>query len=110
LPALPTAHLPSVSLAARQSALVPAHLLQGKPPQYPQAARPLRLSGTVKLQISISAEGKVTDIRVLSGTPILSEASISAVRSWVYSPAYLDGSPVNSVAEVSLRFTPNRQP
>jgi periplasmic protein TonB len=88
--------------------LVPATRVQGAPPQFPPEARRLGRSGTVKLLISISADGKVTDARVLTGDLMLRPASIMAVRNWVYTPARLDGKPVASTAEVNLRFNAER--
>jgi TonB family protein len=108
LPDLPAVSIPAASLAPRNSVLVPAMLVQGRTPQYPEAAKRMGPVGMVKLHISISADGKVTDVRALSGDPFLRQASIAAVREWVYRPAYLDGKPVPSTAEVSLRFTPSR--
>lgn len=108
MPALPGGSHAAPSLAARKSTLVAATLVQGRAPQYPQAAKRLGLSGTVKLQLSISAEGKVTDVRVLSGDPLFRQPSIAAVRDWVYRPAHLDGRPVASTGEVSLQFNPGK--
>src|SRR5205085_12144762 len=68
LPALPA--LPS-SLAVHRSVAVAAELLQGKAPQYPEAARRVGMAGTVKLQVAISAAGKGTDGRGPSGGPLL---------------------------------------
>ena len=84
--------------------LVPAKRLQGVAPQFPQDAQRRGESGSVTLIITISSTGKVTDARVVNGNPVFVPYSIAAVRQWVYSPARLDGKPVESTAEVSLRF------
>jgi hypothetical protein len=51
----------------------------------------------------------VTDARVVTGNLVFAPNSIAAVRQWVYSPARLDGRPVASTAEVSLRFNASAQ-
>jgi protein TonB len=107
LPDLPLVATPSAALAVRKpvaAVLVPAARLRGAPPQFPAEAKTMHRSGVVKLQISIDADGKVTDARVLTGDLLFRPASIAAVRDWVYSPARLDGKPVASTAEVNLRF------
>ena len=107
LPDLPLVAAPAAALAVHKpvaAVLVPAARLRGMPPQFPTEARTMHRSGGVKLLISISADGRVTDARVLSGDVLFRPASIAAVREWVYSPARLDGRPVASTAEVSLRF------
>ena len=63
-------------------------------------------TGNVDFRESRAAAGKVTDVRVLSGEPLLRQASINAVHEWVYRPASLDGKPVACVADVTLRFQP----
>lgn len=108
LPDFTTVSLPAARLAVRQSALLPARLRQGKAPLYPESAKRLGVSGVVTLHVSISASGKVADVRVLTGHPLLGQASINAVREWLYTPAYLDGNPVASATDVSLRFNPPR--
>jgi protein TonB len=110
LPDLPLVPAPA-ALAVNKpvvAVLVPATRVQGAPPQFPEEARRLGRSGVVKVLISISAEGKVTDARVLTGDLMLRNASITAVRGWIYTPARLDGKPVASTAEVSLRFNAER--
>jgi periplasmic protein TonB len=91
------------------SVLMPAKRLKANPPQFPEEARRRGESGLVTLLISISADGKVTDARVVTGNLVFAPNSIAAVRQWVYSPARLDGRPVASTAEVSLRFNASAQ-
>ena len=113
LPDIPAVTAPAAAAVPMHkqvtAVLVPAKRLQGVPPQFPQEAQRRGESGVVTLQISISAEGKVTDARVLSGNPLFVPYSIAAVRQWTYTPARLDGRPVESTAEVSLRFNAKAQ-
>lgn len=56
-------------------------------PQYPEIARKLGLTGTVKLQIVISANGSVKETKVIGGHPILVTAAEDAVKKWKFEPA-----------------------
>jgi protein TonB len=81
-----------------------ARLMRKVEPEYPQLARMARVSGTVILQVTVSEEGDVTDVRVLRGHPLLNDASVNAVRQWKYSPTLLNGEPVPVSATVTVFF------
>jgi TonB family protein len=53
---------------------------------YPDEAKRGHLAGTVILQVRINEEGRVSDTKVLQGHPLFSEAAVSALKQWVYSP------------------------
>lgn len=57
-------------------------------PLYPELARRMKLSGVVKLELIIAADGKVKSAKVLGGHPLLAESAMDAVRRWVYEPAH----------------------
>jgi protein TonB len=73
-------------------------------PGYPVQALPLRLSGTVILQATIGESGRVDDLKVVSGPPILTAAAMDAVRQWRYSPFLLDGKPVKMQKQITISF------
>ena len=52
------------------------------PPVYPEIARRMRITGQVKLSVTVDAQGKVTDVQPLSGNHTLSTAADDAVRKW----------------------------
>ena len=59
-------------------------------PQYPIAARSLRVSGTVHLQVEVDASGTVTAVRVLGTDRAgvgFEEAATRAVERWRFVPA-----------------------
>ena len=56
-------------------------------PQYPEIARKLGLTGTVKLQIVVSPSGSVKETKVIGGHPILVTAAQDAVKKWRFEPA-----------------------
>ena len=51
-------------------------------PQYPFLARQRSLSGTVRLEAVVRADGEVKTIRVEGGHPILVQSTLNAVRAW----------------------------
>jgi TonB family protein len=74
-------------------------------PAYPEPARRARVEGTVELEVSIDASGRVTDVEVVRGLPLgLSEAAAEAVRRWTWRPARTAAGPVASHKTVRIRF------
>jgi TonB family protein len=74
------------------------------PPQYPEMAKRARVQGTVILEATISPQGRVTDVKVLRGIPMLDNAAMSAVREWTYTPTMLNGVPVPVIMSVTVNF------
>lgn len=82
-----------------------ARLVSRIEPQYPELARTARLAGRVLLNAVISAEGRVTDVQVVEGNPVLTKAAIEAVRQWIYEPALRNGVPMTTTLSVTINFT-----
>jgi TonB family protein len=55
-----------------------------EPPVYPQIARQARITGEVKLALNVAADGSVTDVKVLSGHPMLIQSAITSVKKWKF--------------------------
>lgn len=56
---------------------------QTTPPAYPQIAHAARVTGVVALEVSIGADGKVTDARAMSRPlPLLTDAAVADVKTW----------------------------
>ena len=72
-------------------------------PAYPQDLRRLRIGGTVKLDLQISAKGNVEKIAVVGGNPILADSASRAVKQWQYEPAEAASSML-----LNLEFNPDR--
>jgi TonB family protein len=68
-------------------------------PVYPEIARRMKIVGEVKLEITVDAEGKVTDVKKVSGNSMLSVAADEAVRKWKFEPGA-----ATSVLTVSVNF------
>jgi protein TonB len=99
VPALP----PSAPAApVYKEATVLERFVGGK---YPDEARENDIEGTVRLQVAVSADGKVTDVRVLQGLGYgLDEEAVRRVRRYSFTPATRNGVPIDTTTPVSIRF------
>ena len=70
-------------------------------PNYPEIARKLGLSGTVKLEVVVMPNGNVKDTKVIGGHPILVSAAVDAVKKWKFETASGE-----STGTVEFRFDP----
>ena len=73
-------------------------------PVYPPIARSARVQGQVVLECTISPQGRVTDVRLVRGIPLLDASAIEAVKQWVYTPTLLNGVPVPVIMTVTVNF------
>lgn len=81
-----------------------ARILNRVIPVYPALAKQARVQGVVELVGVIGRDGRVQQLRVLSGHPLLIPAAVEAVKQWTYRPTLLSGEPVEVVAPISVRF------
>lgn len=51
-------------------------------PIYPELAKRMKITGTVKIEAKVDAAGKVTEVKTLAGNHVLSLAAEDAVRKW----------------------------
>jgi periplasmic protein TonB len=72
-------------------------------PVYPAEALKNHVSGTVVLHATISTEGRVEALRVISGPTSLQQAALDAVRQWTYRPI-----PVEVETTINIVFAPSR--
>lgn len=76
-----------------------------KPP-YPPAARAVRASGAVSVQVLISETGSVISANAVSGHPLLRPAAVAAARGAHFSPTLLSGQPVKVSGVITYNFVP----
>jgi len=55
-------------------------------PQYPDLARKMNVSGSVRLELLVAANGQVKSVKPLGGHPLLIDAAENAVKQWKYEP------------------------
>jgi TonB family protein len=56
-------------------------------PHYPEMAKKMNISGTVKLVAIVAPNGTVKTVELVGGSPLLAQASEQAVKEWKFSPA-----------------------
>jgi protein TonB len=79
-------------------------LLRRVEPAYPPLAMQTRVQGTVIVDAVIDEHGDVTEVKVVSGPPLLIQAALDAVRRWKYEPTYLNEQPVPVQLNVTVAF------
>ena len=80
----------------------PVHIEQ---PQYPSAAKKAGVDGVVLIEATLTAEGTVDKVKVISGPPLLTEAAVQAISRWKYEPTYLNGQAVPVVLTAKINFS-----
>jgi TonB family protein len=73
-------------------------------PVYPILAKSQHIAGDVRIDALIDANGRVTAMKIISGSTLLHQAAMDALRQWKYQPATLDGKPVAMHLTVTLQF------
>jgi TonB family protein len=73
-------------------------------PVYPAAAKSIRATGVVKVEVMISETGEVAEIQKASGHQMLQGAARDAIRKWKFKPFVRDGQPVKATGFVSFNF------
>jgi len=53
-------------------------------PAYPEVARKMHITGTVRLEATVAADGKVRETKVVGGSPLLAQEASVAVKQWKY--------------------------
>lgn len=75
------------------------------PPVYPEAARAAGAVGSVKVQVTISDDGKVIEAKALSGHPLLREAATDAAKQWEFSPVEAHDKAINKQITLGFEFS-----
>lgn len=58
--------------------------------EYPQLAKQMGVSGKVKVEVTITPDGKVSNTKVVGGSPVLTSAAVDAVKKWKFEPGPKD--------------------
>lgn len=69
-------------------------------PVYPEIAKNMHVSGSVRLEVLVAANGSVKSVKALGGHPLLIDAAVSAVKQWKYEAGD------ESTRVVEINFTP----
>ena len=82
----------------------PCRLIHPVQPLYPREAEEQRLEGDVELRVVVGTDGTVRSVKVVSGPPLLASAAMDAARGFRYSPALLNGQPIEAIQTVAVSF------
>jgi len=74
-------------------------------PVYPLAARNLRMTGVVKVELIIDEDGKVAEVQNTTGPAMLQRAATDAVRKWKFKPFMRGGQVTKATGFVNFNFT-----
>jgi TonB family protein len=66
-------------------------------PVYPEIAKRMKISGEVKLETTVNANGNVKDVKAISGNRMLEVAAEDAVRKWKFETSSGDAEVVVTV-------------
>jgi len=75
--------LATVNLSAQEG----RKLISNPVPVYPPTARNFHLTGVVRVQVLIAADGHIKSVQVLGGHPLLVDAVQETLKNWKYAPA-----------------------
>ncbi len=71
-------------------------------PDYPKIIKHSHIGGSVRLNVTVLANGDVANVETLGGNPILVESATKAVLKWKYAPAASQ-----TRQEVQINFIPD---
>lgn len=98
-PSLPTRILKPVS-----SGVLNGTAINLPQPIYPEAARRMRATGTVSVEVVLDESGKVVSAVATSGPALLREAAVQAALKARFSPTKLSGQPVKVSGVINYKF------
>ena len=78
------------------------------PPDYPRVAKLARVQGAVRYTAVIGKDGKIRDLKYVSGPAMLATPDVMrAVSEWEYQPYLLNNEPVDVITEITVNFVLN---
>jgi protein TonB len=95
--------MPTLGVPVSQG-VTPLVLVRRVTPKYPAQALSQRLEGAVVVHAFVDVTGKVSRVEVVSGSPLLGQSAMDAVKEWRYRPSLLNGKPVASETRITINF------
>ena len=89
---------PSFSLAQEPSE---RKIVSRVVPEYPELARKMQITGTVRVEATVAPNGKAKSTQVVGGSPVLVRAAVGAIEKWKWAPA-----PQETKELIELNFHP----
>ena len=89
----------------RVGSISEANLIHRVQPVYPSLAKAARIQGNVEFTALISREGRIKNLQLVSGHPLLVAAAREAILQWQYRPTLLNGEPVEVMTTIVVHFS-----
>ena len=74
-------------------------------PVYPIAAKNMRMTGVVKVEVLVNENGEVSEVQTATGPSMLQRAATDAVKKWKFKPFVRAGQPVKASGFVNFNFS-----
>ncbi len=74
-------------------------------PVYPLAAKNMRMTGVVKVELTVDESGQVAEVQTTTGPAMLQRAATDAVKKWKFRPFTRDGQAIKATGFVSFNFS-----
>jgi TonB family protein len=109
-PMLPNSEEAPTSLCSNAGNVISHGQMKGKlvhkvKPNYPEKARRAGIQGTVVMCALIGKDGKIKDLKLVSGPPELVPAAMKAVEKWRYTPFQVNNEPMEVQTDISVNFS-----
>jgi TonB family protein len=72
-------------------------------PLYPDLARRMNITGVVRVQVTVAANGSIKNAKLVGGHPVLANAALDAVKKWRF-----EAGPEETTGIVEFRFDPGQ--
>jgi len=95
---------PKPGLVRIGSAIAEASLISKVDPIYPPIALAARIQGSVEFTATVGTDGKVENLELVRGHPLLVQAARAAVLKWVYHAATQDGKAIPFETQIVVPF------
>jgi TonB family protein len=79
-------------------------ILSNPQPKLPDAARNAKVSGPVRVEVTVDEKGNVLSAKPLDGNKLLQQAAVTSARSAKFSPTKLSGQPVKVSGVITYNF------
>ena len=86
-------------LAQQDQTEIKRKIVNRVPPLYPELARRMVITGTVKLEVVVAPNGSPKSQKILGGHPLLAQSATEAVRKWKWAP-----NPQETTELIDLKF------
>jgi protein TonB len=100
----PAATVPAPVKPRTISRWMEGNLIRKVQPRYPALARSTGIQGSVVLRAVIGRDGKIEQVQVINGHPLLVKAAVDAVSQWLYRPYFLNDQAVEVETQVTVNF------